>query len=150
MAYVYITNVDYFSQGHLNNSIVSNQSNVCTFNLQSVVIKNKWMGFILHQTKTVFKLRKIMAVPKFRWVSRNRLKAKTYPKTLIWTCLQVSYNTGIDFLNIKQMLIDAINFRHVKSKHPILDDVKVGNGTSELHVMIYFEIMFIIFLLNWV
>lgn len=46
------------------------------------------------------------------------------------------------------MLIDAITFRHVKSKHPILDDVKVGNGTSELHVMIYFEIMFIIFLLN--
>lgn len=46
------------------------------------------------------------------------------------------------------MLRDAIPFCHVESKHPILDYVKVGNGTSKLHIMIYFEIMFIIFLLN--
>lgn len=46
------------------------------------------------------------------------------------------------------MLRDVIIFCYVKLKYLIFDYVKVGNGILKLYIMIYFEIMFIIFLLN--
>lgn len=46
------------------------------------------------------------------------------------------------------MLRDVIIFCYVELKYLIFDYVKVGNGILKLYIMIYFEIMFIIFLLN--